>query len=435
MKALIVDDHEMFRMGLCALLGQMSLGFEIAEAGSFQEGLDYLNEHDDIGLFMVDFNLPDGNGLNLIKHLKSTHLHCHSLLMSGHEHQDLAAEAMVAGANGFLPKSYASKEVKIAIEKVSRGEFFIPEKLQKSQDVDVASMLGENLLTVGPNVLDAALNPIIIFENNTDKKLEYINTAAVKNLGLSKSSIGNVFDINHYTDHPELIEFLEDETRSSLLESEVKTDAFNQVEKWFSVSVSKIDFLGSPSVMCSLHDISQLKNREAELETVSNSDPLTGMYNRRGFYLKANEELERAHRFSHPLAIAMCDLDHFKNLNDTFGHDFGDEVLKLFSDLCEYSFRKQDIVARFGGEEFVILLVDLNENEAFEVLDRVRDGWQKIGENINDKNCKSTVSIGFTSMNNQDQDLDTMIKRADELLYVCKRSGRNVVKYDGANGN
>ncbi len=130
------------------------------------------------------------------------------------------------------------------------------------------------------------------------------------------------------------------------------------------------------------------------------------------------------------MTVAMCDLDHFKNLNDTYGHDFGDHVLKQFSELCKSSFRKQDIVARFGGEEFVILLVDLDATAAFDVFDRARENWQKMGETMEGNNCRSTVSIGITSMLNQDQDLDTMIKRADELLYVCKKAGRNIVKSD-----
>jgi len=430
MKALIVDDHEMFRMGLCALLGQMDQGYEISEAGTIAEAREYIHENNDIALILVDYNLPDGNGLELVKHLKQTQLHCNTLLMSGHESQDLAAEAMVAGANGFLPKSYASKEVKNALNQVIKGEFYIPEKLQYSNSTDAASMLGSNLLSVGPNVLDAALDPIIIFENGENKKLEYLNVSAINNLGLSKDRIGTTFKIEDYVKNTALIEFIEDPSRTSFLENEISTSAFNRTERWVSVSVSKIDFLGTPSVMCSLHDITELKEREQELEYASNSDPLTGLLNRRGFYLKANDELERSIRFSHPLSVAMCDLDHFKNLNDSYGHDFGDEVLKLFSQLLKDSFRKQDVFSRFGGEEFVILLVDTNAEEAFEVFDRVRDSWQKIANTINGTQCMSTVSIGVTSRFDNDQDLDVMIKRADELLYVCKESGRNIVKHD-----
>jgi diguanylate cyclase (GGDEF)-like protein len=430
MKALIVDDHEMFRMGLCALLGQMEQGYDLVEAGTLTEGLDYINDHSDIDLILVDFNLPDGNGLELVRVLKDTYLHCHVVLMSGHETQDLAAEAMVAGANGFLPKSYASKEMKNALQKVINGEFFMPEKLQKANSRDTASMVGSNLLSVGPNVLDAALDPIIIFENGPTKKLEYLNNAAVTNLGLSKDRIGTTFKIEEYVKTPAIIDFIEDESRSSLLENEVSTSAFNQEDRWISLSISKIDFLGTPSVMCNLHDITALKEREKELEDASNTDPLTGMLNRRGFYLKANTEMERAKRFSHPLSIAMCDLDHFKNLNDSYGHDFGDEVIRQFSQLCKGNFRAQDISSRFGGEEFVILLVEVSIDEAFEIFDRMRASWQKIADTINGSHCQSTVSIGVTSMLNDDPDLDVMIKRADELLYVCKEAGRNIVKSD-----
>ncbi len=429
MKLLIVDDHEMFRMGLCALLGQMNEDYEIFEAGTLQEGLDYVDDNADIYLIMVDFNLPDGNGLQLVKHLKETHLHCHILVMSGHESQDLAAEAMIAGANGFLPKSYASKEVKHALSKVMSGEFFIPEKLQRSGKADAASMVGGNLLAVGPNVLDAALDPVIIFENGDTKKLEYINNAAT-HLGLKKESIGSTFELERYVNFPPLFEFIEDSSRSSFMENEVKTSVFDQTDQWFSVSCSKIDFLGTPSVMFNLHDITELKLREQGLEKTSNTDPLTGLLNRRGFYAKAHDEMERAKRFNQPLCMAMCDLDHFKKLNDTYGHDFGDDVLTLFSDVCGQAFRKQDLLARFGGEEFVILLVNIALPDAKNIVDRMRGNWQRQADTINTNQCQSTVSIGITQMRADDADADVLIKRADELLYVCKASGRNIVKSD-----
>jgi DNA-binding NarL/FixJ family response regulator len=163
MRTLIVDDHEILRMGLCALLGQMDVEHDLFEAGTLQEGLDFVDQNDDIDLILVDYNLPDGNGLELVKHLKDTHLHCHILVMSGNETHELAVEAMVSGANGFLPKSYVSQEVKSALSKVMNGEFFIPKKLQKTNTDSADQVMGNSLLTVGPSVLDLSPDPVIIF--------------------------------------------------------------------------------------------------------------------------------------------------------------------------------------------------------------------------------------------------------------------------------
>ena len=429
MRTLIVDDHEILRMGLCALLDQMEGEHEFLEAGTLQEGLDFVDKNDDIDLILVDYNLPDGNGLELVKHLKDTHLHCHILVMSGNETNELAVDAMVAGANGFLPKSYVSKEVKNALSKVMNGEFFIPKKLQKTNKGNTDQLTGNSLLSVGSSVLDVSPDPIIIFENNDLKKLEYINNAAVEKLGLRKEAIGLIFDLKDYIDHPPLYEFVEDPDRSSFIEHEISSSIFNKTEQWFAMSCCKIDFQGTPSVMFNLHDITELKLREKDLTITSNTDPLTGLLNRRGFDTKAHNKIEQCKRSSQPVSLAMCDLDFFKKLNDNYGHDFGDDILKLFSEVCNDTFRKQDLKARFGGEEFVILLVNISFQEAITVVDRMRDNWQKAAFEVNNIPCESTVSIGITELDLENANIDEAIKRADKLLYKCKELGRNRVEH------
>ncbi len=430
MKTLIVDDHEMFRMGLGALLGQMSLGFDIHEEGTLEGGMEYVRTHSDIELILVDFNLPDGNGLQLVRELKDTHLHCRVILMSGHESQDLAVEALVAGANGFLPKSYASSEVKSALSKIVEGEFFVPEKLRSAAKADTSSMVAGSLLSVGANVLDNAIDPVVIFENGDRKKLEYLNSAAEKLLNVSKDDVPMYFDMDAFIEYKPLIDFINDDSRSSYMVEAAHTRALAKRNLWLSVSCSKIDFLGSPSVMLYLRDITKLKNRELELEKSSNTDPLTNLLNRRGFDVRAQEAFGKSRKNNTPLAVAMCDLDFFKKLNDSYGHDFGDEVLKQFSKTCEESLRDQDLVARFGGEEFVILLVDTPMDAVVSLLDRFRASWQSVGNTIKDQQCQSTVSIGVTQLQVSDVDLNALLKRADDLLYQGKESGRNNVSSD-----
>ncbi len=430
MKTLIVDDHEMFRMGLGALLGQMSLDFDIHEEGTLQGGMEYVKNNACIDLILVDFNLPDGNGLQLVRQLKDTHLHCKVILMSGHENQDLAVEALVAGANGFLPKSYASSEVKSALSKIVDGEFFVPNKLKTSSNSDTTSMVAGSLLSVGANVLDNAIDPVVIFENKEQKKLEYVNVAAEKLLGISKDNIPMLFELEKFVEYQPLLDFIKDESRSSFMVEAMHSRALAKKNLWLSVSCSKIDFLGTPSVMFYLRDITDLKNRELELEKASNTDPLTHLLNRRGFSAKANEAFSDARKLNQPLAVAMCDLDFFKRLNDTFGHDFGDDVLVEFADNCVKTLRDQDVVARFGGEEFVILLTNTSMDVVLSIMERFRQSWQVKGENISNQKCSSTVSIGVTQIMSSDSDIDDMIKRADKMLYVCKESGRNNVSSD-----
>jgi diguanylate cyclase (GGDEF)-like protein len=253
-------------------------------------------------------------------------------------------------------------------------------------------------------------------------------------LGLRKESIGLTFNLNDYINHRPLYDFVEDPNRSSFIENEISSSIFNDTEQWFAMSCCKIDFLGTPSVMFNLHDITALKLREKDLTITSNTDPLTGLLNRRGFYSKALTTIEQCKRSNQSLSLAMCDLDFFKKLNDNYGHDFGDDILQLFSKVCNDTFRQVDIKARFGGEEFVILLVNIDFPEAINVVDRMRENWQKAAFEVNGTQCKSTVSIGITQINLDYADLtddyiDEAIKRADKLLYKCKELGRNTVEH------
>lgn len=425
MKTLIVDDHEMFRMGMVALLGQMDQEYDIIEAGDLAAANEAVANHE-FDLLLIDFNLPDGNGLQFIQGFKTKNFSCDVIMMSGTESQELAAEAMLAGANGFLPKSYAGSEVKSALNKIMAGEFFIPDKL-KNAPKDRASMAGSTLLSVGSNVLDSALDPVIIFENSEKHKLEYVNQAAEQGLGINRELVGQVFSVEDYITHQPLLDFLKDPARESFMINAIRTSNFKKEDQWLSVSCSKIEFLGSPSVMFYLKDITDLKNREADLEKASNTDPMTELLNRRGFYLKANDEFDRAKRFNQPLSIVTCDLDHFKRLNDTFGHDFGDAVLKAFSLACRNTFRKQDLPARFGGEEFVIGVVNADQHEAETIAERLRKLWEASGHEIEGQECQSTVSIGVAQLKPEDEDIDAVIKRADQHLYYAKENGRNQV--------
>ncbi len=251
-----------------------------------------------------------------------------------------------------------------------------------------------------------------------------------KLLGITKENIPILFELEKYVEYQPLLDFIKDESRSSFMVEAMHSRALAKKNLWLSVSCSKIDFLGTPSVMFYLRDITELKKRELELEKASNTDPLTHLLNRRGFSAKANEAFSDARKLNQPLAVAMCDLDFFKRLNDTFGHDFGDDVLIKFSENCMKSLRDQDVVARFGGEEFVILLSNTPMDVVLSIMERFRETWQVQGENINNEKCSSTVSIGVTQIMSSDSDIDDMIKRADKMLYVCKESGRNNVSSD-----
>jgi len=168
---------------------------------------------------------------------------------------------------------------------------------------------------------------------------------------------------------------------------------------------------------------------------LASTDELTGLTNRRGFYERFESEIERARRNQTTLGVALIDVDHFKKLNDTYGHLNGDLVLKTLAKCFKESFRKSDLVSRFGGEEFAIILPDTNVKSAGDLMERIR---KKIASlkmtSIEGHPLKTSCSIGLVQVST-DHDLsepvDTIISRAlaqaDERLYKAKESGRNQV--------
>jgi diguanylate cyclase (GGDEF)-like protein len=171
-------------------------------------------------------------------------------------------------------------------------------------------------------------------------------------------------------------------------------------------------------------DISQRKRDEMEIYLYATTDDLTGITNRREFTAILGREVARAKRYGTPLALAMYDLDRFKLVNDTFGHDVGDAVLRTLTGLVQKNLRASDILARWGGDEFMLLMLHSDAQGARYVAEKLR---LAIAEYSFERVNRQTVSFGATIFEVPD-DLDSLLKRVDDALYLAKRQGRNRVE-------
>jgi diguanylate cyclase (GGDEF)-like protein len=165
----------------------------------------------------------------------------------------------------------------------------------------------------------------------------------------------------------------------------------------------------------------------SDLEMLAAMDWLTGLYNRRHFETLARSELARCQRYLRPLSLLTIDIDHFKSVNDQFGHAAGDRVLRLVANACYAAKRDSDMAARIGGEEFALLLPETSEDAAAQFAERLRDQIRGCTPNVEGTTLTVTVSIGIASANAATTSIDVLMREADQALYDAKRSGRDRV--------
>lgn len=213
--------------------------------------------------------------------------------------------------------------------------------------------------------------------------------------------------------------------REAVIGEEINMADGRALERDYLPIVSGETFLGH---LWLYRDITERKERELELRRLATTDILTGLPNRRHFLERLEQELARFHRFGKPTALLMIDIDHFKQVNDNYGHAMGDAVLRHFADLTLGSLRKLDLAGRLGGEEFAVLLPGADADGAHLFAERLRQKMESHPCLSATHDVAITVSIGLTLFIDTDVGADLPLARADAALYRAKQNGRNRVE-------
>lgn len=271
---------------------------------------------------------------------------------------------------------------------------------------------------------DAAFETIII---HADGKIIDCNDAAVNLYGFSKDQLigKQVIELvdtpstkNHET-------WLSQATEEPIEGVHVRAAGKVPVE----VRSRAIELKGEAALVTVVRDITEHKKIQEYLQKVANTDALTGIGNRRYFLEQGRHEFIRAVRYKQTMSLLMMDIDKFKSINDTYGHDIGDIALQALTDICVKTLRDSDIFARLGGEEFAAILPSTGIAGAFQFSERLRENIHNMVTTTVKGEIQFTASMGVTEIrfDDQDEDIESMLNRADKGLYQAKLSGRDCV--------
>ncbi|MBL4828716.1 MAG: GGDEF domain-containing protein [Aliivibrio sp.] len=202
-------------------------------------------------------------------------------------------------------------------------------------------------------------------------------------------------------------------------------------EIWFEGIITPLPITenGERTVVWMARNITKQYKLEQRLKQLSEIDDLTGVFNRRAFTQTLRETVKEYQLTGRTFSVLMLDIDRFKNVNDTFGHSYGDEVIQHTANLVANVLRQSDCFGRIGGEEFAAILFDTELEDAITVSEKLRFAVEQSLFHVENQDIKLTISIGVTQVNKFDTDIKNLMSRADKAMYLSKNTGRNKVSH------
>ncbi len=282
-------------------------------------------------------------------------------------------------------------------------------------------------------IADSAWDAILMVD--PDGRISYWNPAAERILGYTKAeAMGQIL---HDLIAPERYHKVQRAAFPGFVQTgrgeaigdihEIVARRKNGMEIPVQLSLSSFQMNGNWYAVGIMSDITERKRLEYELNQQATLDALTGITNRRYFLELAHGELKRSLRLKHPLALVMMDIDHLKSVNDTYGHAVGDQTLMAFTKICQKNIRDIDIFARIGGDEFVLLLPETNQEQAFIPVERIREILAAHPIELSGMPVLITLSSGISILASEKETIEDLMGRADQALYQAKEGGRNKV--------
>ena len=425
---LYVEDENDVREFTSKLL--TSLLKKVYTAKDGQEGLDIYKENfNNIDLIISDINMPKMNGLIMCEKIKEINKDIPLVITSAHNDTNFLKKAIEVGVS-----TYAMKPIDLyqLIESITKAmEPILLRKQLVELNLSLETKIEQEICKI-KSILDAQNNIIILTnkENITNVNKKFLQFFGIDDFDKFLETKKNIFDFfieefgfitkNQIIKQESWLRYIKDLPEVDRI---VKIKNYLHEEKVFTINVEYYKNKEHYYVF-SLTDITQIKEKSNLLEYQASHDRLTGLFNRNKFDEFYSKEVKRSKRYKTELSIIIFDIDDFKIINDTHGHQIGDVVLKEISQIISLHIREQDIAVRWGGEEFLVLLPHTNLDGATTVANKIRTNIEVYS--FTQLNLKITASFGVCELKEEDTD-ESLILRTDKFLYEAKNNGKNKV--------
>ncbi|MBZ0157762.1 MAG: diguanylate cyclase [Alphaproteobacteria bacterium] len=412
LSVLFTEDEIPAREMIARMLKREVRTLYLAENG--QKGLELFLKHSP-DIVITDIRMPVMDGLEMAEKIKSINKQTPIIVTTAHDDSDFFLKSIEIGVDRYLLKPVDVFRLGTALREMERT-------------IGIARDLKEKtaLLEEYRRAVDESN---IVCKTDVQGTIIYVNDEFCKVSGYSKKEL---LGRNHEMIlHEKVQENLIKDLRSTILSKRVWKGILEYRKKngnSYFADITIVPILGVHEEIMEFiyigHDVTELIDLTTWLKQLSSTDNLTQIYNRRAFNDLLAAELLRAQRYKTQLSLIMFDIDHFKRINDTFGHMTGDEVLKSLVRIVKGSIRSVDVFARWGGEEFMILAPETDEEATYGVAERLR---REVEKHCFDTVGHLTASFGVATFRGEDQ-ADILVKRVDDALYRAKEGGRNRVE-------
>ncbi len=382
---------------------------EVFIACNGAEGLElYKRYRPDI--VMSDIKMPKKNGIEMAKEIKEIDPEQCILFTTAHTESDFTLEALELQVDGYIAKPVDKKSLIVKLTSLAKNIVNEKENIKKTRILQ-AILNNQSNITILTD-----FNAIELASNS------FFELMKVKNRDEFLNNYQNILEIFRKKEGS-----LYAKTKEEFLKKYKNAKADKRIvsisNKTFYINIDPIDMDVDTLYAVYLTDITLLQQKNIKARYEATHDFLTKLYNRAKFSEIFKIEFMRSQRYQRPLSVAILDIDHFKNINDTYGHLTGDKILKELADYCKTNIRKTDFIARWGGEEFIIVMSETDKDKSKEMCEILRKSVEK--KEFSDS-LHITISIGVSQLNTNDSE-KSLIERADIALYKAKNSGRNKV--------